>query len=180
MMSLRAADALSAARQSPCNKRLLRSARNDANKMNLDVSQREFREKIIECFRTELAEHLATLRNGLDAVESGTIHGEERATTLHTIRRAAHTMKGAARAVGVTIVEQMARSLENVLYALETGTLEASRDLFHACRQMIEAIQVVKITYENNEIIPPHQATQALMELEKLWNPDVALKGIKP
>jgi two-component system chemotaxis sensor kinase CheA len=148
--------------------------------MNHDVFQHDFRKKIIECFRTELAEHLQTLHNGLDAIESGKVKGEERAATLHIIYRAAHTMKGAARTVGVTIVEQMAHSLEGVLYALDTGTLEASRELFHACRQTLEAIQVVQITYENNEIIPPYQAALALMELEEFWNPEIALKGIKP
>ena len=109
----------------------------------------------------------------------GTAKGETRAVTLHTIYRAAHTMKGAARTVGVTIVEQMARSLESVLYALEAGTLLPSRELFKACHQVLEAIRHVQITYENNEVIPPYQATQALMELEELWNPGIALEGIK-
>lgn len=137
-----------------------------------------FREKIIDCFRTELTEHLQTLHNGLNAIEMGTAKGEQRAVTLHLIYRAAHTMKGAARTVGVTIVEQMARSLESVLYALETGTLQASRELFHACHQVLEAIQAVQITYEKNEVIPPYQSIQALMELEELWNPGIALEGI--
>lgn len=119
-----------------------------------DDSQRAFREKIMDCFRTE------------------------RAAALHKLFRAAHTMKGAARTVGVTIVEQMARALEGVLDAVEKGTLQPSRELFHACRQILEAIQVVQITYENGEITPPYQATQALMELEELWNPGIALQGI--
>ena len=148
--------------------------------MNRDVLQQDFRRRIIDCFRTELAEHLHTLEDGLNAIEQGIVKGEERAATLHNIYRAAHTMKGAARAVGVTIVEQMARALESALYAVKTGTLPPSRELFQACHQMLEAIRVVHITYEKNEIVPPHQATQALMELEELWNPEIALKGIKP
>ena len=147
--------------------------------MNPDASQRAFRERIIDCFRTELAEHLQTLEDGLDAIEMGTVKGEERAATLHRIYRAAHTMKGAARTVGVTIVEQMARALESALYALEKGTLFPSRELFKACHQVVEAIQVVHITYEKNELVPPYQATMALMELEELWNPDIALQGIR-
>ena len=43
---------------------------------------------------------------------------------------------------------------------------------------MLEAIQAVQITYENNEVLPPYRAVQALMELEKLWNPGIALEGI--
>jgi two-component system chemotaxis sensor kinase CheA len=152
--------------------------------MKDDTSQRAFREKIIDCFRTELVEHLQTLDNGLNAIEQGTVKSEERAAILHKIYRAAHTMKGAARAVGVTIVEQMARALESALYALEAGTLQPSRELFHACHQMLEAIRVVQITYENNEVVPPYQATMALMELEELWNPQIALQSaaqvIKP
>jgi two-component system chemotaxis sensor kinase CheA len=146
--------------------------------MNSDAAQQEFRKKIIDCFRTELAEHLRTLNDGLDAIEMGRVKGEERAATLHRVYRAAHTMKGAARTVGVTIVEQMARSLESIFYAIDTNTLQPSREIFQACRQVFEAIRVVQITYENNEIVPPHQAVQALMELEEIWNPEIALKGI--
>jgi chemotaxis protein histidine kinase CheA len=144
--------------------------------MNLEASQREFREKIIDCFRTELAGHLKTLDSGLTAVEAGNLQGEELTNVLHTTYRAAHTLKGAARTVGVTIVEQMARSLENVLYALKMGVMESSEELFQACRQTLAAIRVVQITYENNEIIPPYQATLALMELDELWNPQIAMQ----
>jgi chemotaxis protein histidine kinase CheA len=116
------------------------------------------------------------LDNGLDAIEMGIVKGEERAKTLHGIYRAAHTMKGAARTVGITIVEQMARALESALDAVEKGTLLPSRELFHACRQTLDGIRVVQITYENGEVTPPYQATQALMELEQLWNSDIALR----
>ena len=137
-----------------------------------------FRKQIIDCFRTELAEHIQTLKDGLTTIELGSAQSEERAAVLHKIYRAAHTMKGAARTVGATIVEQMARALESVLDAMEKGTLQPTQELFHACRQTLEAIQVVQITYENGEVTPPHQATQALMELEELWNPRIALQGI--
>jgi len=147
--------------------------------MTDEASKQAFREKIIDCFRTELADHIRTLDKGLDAIETGVVKSEERAATLKTMHRAAHTLKGAARAVGVTIVEQMARALESALDALQKGTLLPSRELFYACHQILEAIQVVQITYENNEVTPPYQATMALMELEELWNPEIALKGIR-
>jgi two-component system chemotaxis sensor kinase CheA len=144
--------------------------------MDREASEREFRKKIIACFRTELAEHLSALEDGLNAIEAGTVKGGERAAVLHNIYRAAHTLKGAARTVGVTIVEQMARALESALYALETGTLAPSRELYQACHQMLEAIRVVQFSYENNEVVPPPEATLALMELEELWNPKIALR----
>lgn len=128
----------------------------------------KIREQIISSFRAELAEHLQTLNNGLLAIEQGTISGEERTETLRAIFRAAHSLKGAARAVGITIVEQMSHSLESVLDALQKDALQPSQELFNACYQTIDAIQLVQEAYEKGETTPPFQATQAIFALEAL------------
>ena len=73
------------------------------------------REQLISSFRVELSEHVQTMNNGLLALEQGTVEGEQRKTTLEDIFRAAHSLKGASRAMGVTMVEQLAHALESVL-----------------------------------------------------------------
>jgi two-component system chemotaxis sensor kinase CheA len=128
----------------------------------------KIREQIISSFRAELAEHLQTLNNGLLAIEQGAIAGDERVETLRSIFRAAHSLKGAARAVGITIVEQMSHSLESVLDALQKGTLQPSQEMFNAAYQTIDAIQLVQEAYEKGETTPPFQATQAIFALEAL------------
>jgi two-component system chemotaxis sensor kinase CheA len=128
----------------------------------------QIREQIISSFRAELAEHLQTLNGGLLAIEQGTVQGEECTETLRTIFRAAHSLKGAARAVNVTIIEQMAHALESVLDALQKDTLKPSQEVFTAAYQMLDAIQLVQEAYEKGETTPPFQATQAIFALEAL------------
>jgi two-component system chemotaxis sensor kinase CheA len=119
------------------------------------------------------------------AIEQGAAQGDERVETLRAIFRAAHSMKGAARAVGITIVEQMAHALESVLDALQKDTLQPSQELFNAAYQTLDAIQLVQEAYEKGETTPPVQAMQAIIALQGLLtaphpSPLPAGEGIKP
>ena len=77
------------------------------------------REQLISSFRAELAEHVQTMNDGLLILEQGTVEDEQRKTVLENIFRAAHSLKGASRAMGVTTVEQLAHALESVLDDLQ-------------------------------------------------------------
>jgi two-component system chemotaxis sensor kinase CheA len=124
------------------------------------------REQLISSFRAELAEHVQTMNDGLLILEQGTVEGEQRKTVLENIFRAAHSLKGAARAMGVTMVEQLAHGLESALDDLQNGVIQQTTRLFTACYRAVDAIQVVQTTYEAGEITPPVEALQALAELE--------------
>ena len=69
--------------------------------------------------------------------------------------------------MGVTMIEQLAHALENVLDDLQRGVIEPTTELFTACYRAIDAIQVVQKTYEGGELTPPAQALQALANLEQ-------------
>ncbi len=128
----------------------------------------KIREQLISSFRIELAEHLQTLTDGLLALEQGAVTGEERQATLESIFRAAHSLKGASRAVGVTMVEQLAHALESTLDAMQRDTIKPTPELFTTCYQALDAIQGVQTAYETGELTPPPQALQALADLESL------------
>lgn len=125
------------------------------------------RQQIISSFRAELAEHVQTLNDGLLALEQQRVSGTEREETLGNLFRAAHSLKGAARAVGVNAIEQLAHALEDVLGALQHQKLDQSSGLFNACYQAIDAIQLTQSAYEAGEVTPPSQALKALMALEE-------------
>ena len=78
----------------------------------------KIREQLINSFRAELSEHVQTMNDGLLALEQGRVKDSERESLLGDIFRAAHSLKGAARAIGVTVVEQLAHALEGVLDGL--------------------------------------------------------------
>ncbi len=126
----------------------------------------KIREQLISGFRAELADHVQTMNNGLLAVEQRQVEGEQRQTLLEDIFRAAHSLKGAARAVGVTAVEQLAHALEDILANMQQDTLELTPALFTTCYRALDAIQAVQAAYESGETTPPTQALQALADLE--------------
>jgi two-component system chemotaxis sensor kinase CheA len=139
----------------------------------------KIREQIISSFRAELVEHIQTMTNGLLAIEQERVAGDQRQTMLEDTFRAAHSLKGAARAVGVTIIEQLAHSLESVLDALQCGSLQSTR-LFSACYETLDAIQAVQAAYEAGETTPPARAMQALTSLEQFCPHQAPEKGLPP
>jgi len=128
----------------------------------------KIREQLISSFRAELTEHIQTMTDGLLALEQGRVVSNERQDTLETVFRAAHSLKGAARAVNVTVVEQLAHSLENVLDAMQQGTIAPTSELYTACYRALDAIQAVQAAYEAGETTPPLEAVIALADLEAL------------
>lgn len=126
------------------------------------------RERLLNSFRAELQEHLQTMTDGLLALEQQTIVGDARQATHEDIFRAAHSLKGAARAIGVTMVEQLAHALEDVLDALRHAKLAPTADLYTGCYQALDAIQEVHTAYEAGAITPPVAAMQALLNLQHL------------
>ena len=126
----------------------------------------KIREQIINSFRAELVEHVQTLNDGLLALEQNKITGKEREDLLGNVFRAAHSLKGAARAVGVGAVEQLAHALEDVLGLMQRGEANLSSDLFTACYQALDAIQAIEAVYEAGEVTPPAEALTALAGLD--------------
>ncbi len=126
----------------------------------------KIREQIINSFRAELVEHVQTLNDGLLALEQNKITGLEREDLLGNVFRAAHSLKGAARAVGVGAVEQLAHALEDVLGLMQRGEASQTPDLFTACYHALDAIQAVEAVYEAGEVTPPAEALTALVGLD--------------
>ncbi len=129
------------------------------------------REQLLSSFRAELAEHVQTMTDGLLALEQGTVAASERQSTLETIFRAAHSLKGAARAVGVTVIEQLAHALESILDGLQHERIELTAELANSCYAALDAVQAVQAAYEAGETTPPLQAMQALVGLEPFLSP---------
>jgi two-component system chemotaxis sensor kinase CheA len=125
----------------------------------------KIREQIINSFRAELAEHVQTMNQGLLSLEQKTVAGQERQERLADVFRAAHSLKGAARAVGVNAIEQLAHALEDVLGGLQHDLLAESHGLYTACFQAVDAIQAVQAAYEAGDTTPPAVSLQALAGL---------------
>lgn len=130
---------------------------------------KEIREQLLNSFRAELAEHIQVMTDGLLKIEqasSGSASVEQE--VLDTTFRAAHSLKGAARAMGVTAIEQIAHAQESILDGLRRGTMRPLPEMFSTMYQALDAIQMVQSHYEAGETSPPVQALSTLLALEKV------------
>lgn len=82
--------------------------------------EEEFLRTLQATFKVEAAEHLEAIGSGLLALEKIADAGAQR-PFVETIFRAAHSLKGAARAVGFTEVELLCQSLESLFAAWKRG-----------------------------------------------------------
>lgn len=81
----------------------------------------EFLRKLLVTFRTEAGEHLEAMSSALLALEAATAN--RRAEIVEQIFREAHSLKGAARAVNFSDVEQICHALESLFSALKSGRI---------------------------------------------------------
>ncbi|SFN98584.1 hybrid sensor histidine kinase/response regulator [Nitrosospira briensis] len=99
----------------------------------------EFLKKLLSTFRVEAEVHLQAIGSGLLALERTPL-AEQSATIVETIFRAAHSLKGAARAVNLTQVEAVCRSLENVFSAIKDRRVVISSPLIDLLLQATDAL----------------------------------------
>jgi two-component system, chemotaxis family, sensor kinase CheA len=103
----------------------------------------EFLKALRATFRVEAAEHLAEIATGLVALEKSP-DAPARLGVLETIFRAAHSLKGAARAVDFNEIESLCQSLESLFAAWKreaaTPTPSSLDTAHHALDRMMAAI----------------------------------------
>jgi two-component system chemotaxis sensor kinase CheA len=97
------------------------------------------RQELRALFLIELGEHCQVLTHAFLGLEKEP-PAEERQLLLGEAFRAAHSLKGAARAVGLSPVESLAHALEAVLADLQHGRLSLTPALFDRLYAVVDAI----------------------------------------
>ncbi len=103
----------------------------------------EFLAQLLETFRGEAQEHLAEISAGLLLLEQDTITPDEFRKTIESVFRETHSLKGAARAVGLHDIENLCQQQEGVFSAIKKGTLTLKAgefDLFHDVIRTLERL----------------------------------------
>ncbi|HSB61646.1 MAG TPA: Hpt domain-containing protein, partial [Vicinamibacteria bacterium] len=85
------------------------------------------RSRLMSTFKVEAEDHLRTITTLFLALDRGLPPGEVPAA-VETAFRAVHTLKGAARSVGLAGVETTCRSLESLLSRIKAGEADLTRD----------------------------------------------------
>ncbi|HLA42842.1 MAG TPA: Hpt domain-containing protein, partial [Aggregatilineales bacterium] len=95
-----------------------------AGDSSLDVLMQE----LLQMFAVEAVEHLTTLSQSLMALEKD-LPEERHKTELNAAFRAAHSLKGSARALELMEIEGVSHEAEAVLSAVRSGSLHMNSDI---------------------------------------------------
>lgn len=117
---------------------------------------------LLSIFWVEVSEYLESLNAALLKVEM--VSGEEAHALLREMNRVAHSMKGAARAVGISVIETIAHYMEEVFSAALDGGLKLSPDVCDTLYDGLDLIQNVMGGQDNN----PETVATVLTRLEQV------------
>ncbi|HLF97518.1 MAG TPA: response regulator [Methylococcaceae bacterium] len=101
---------------------------------------REFQEHLFDIFKTEAREHLGALSSLLLELENPQAAAQCR-EHLEVLFREAHSLKGAARAVGFGEIETVCQALESLLSRLKREELGLSPVLFNLLHQALDCLE---------------------------------------
>ena len=128
------------------------------------------RERLLEAFQIEYREHLEAIRGLLDDL-SQRAEGSGIAQLDETFRRA-HSLKGAARAVDLPPVEQIAHRLESLFSRIRGGEIKLGPEVIAVIGRVLDTIE--DWVAAHGAAAPLPDTTAALSELEAL------LAGCRP
>ncbi|MEZ0168337.1 response regulator [Microvirga sp. TS319] len=94
----------------------------------------DIRQQLQAAFEVEHREHLQAIRHALDSADPGTID-------LADVFRRAHSLKGAARAVDLPAVEEIAHRLEALFARVMDGQLHLDQTTLADVRSSLDAIE---------------------------------------
>jgi two-component system chemotaxis sensor kinase CheA len=104
---------------------------------------------LLSIFWVEVGEYLQSLNAALLQVEMTT--GEDSKKLLREMNRVAHSMKGAARAVGISLIETIAHYMEEVFGAAMKDGIRLSPEVCDTLYDGLDLIQNVMDGEENNQ-----------------------------
>ncbi|HEX4086235.1 MAG TPA: hybrid sensor histidine kinase/response regulator [Chthoniobacteraceae bacterium] len=131
--------------------------------------------RLLAMFQVEAQEHLQTIASGLVDLERS-----PNPALLETIFRAAHSLKGAARAVNVTDVEGVCQALESVFAAMKRGEIIPTAQLFDALHASVDALG--KLLHSPEGTPRPHvtDVVHAMQEALKPGAPAAGSRAVIP
>ena len=105
----------------------------------MNVQDAEFFKELLSMFRMETEEHIQTIKSGLQQLEKEPV-SEKKAEILEVVFRAAHSLKGAARTVGLVDIEPVGLSLEGLFSSMRQKDILLSEELFSMLYEVVDKL----------------------------------------
>lgn len=142
---------------------LPRQERGDVLGKLMDI---EFKKRLLATFRDETKEHLSAISDGLLALEKAA-EPERQQAILETVFREAHSLKGAARAVGMGGIESLSHALEGVFAGFRRQAVAPSPDLFDLLHRTTDTIGTLLLAGDSGGTIPVRDLIVTLEQTAK-------------
>lgn len=122
----------------------------------------KLRQRLLQVFQAEHAEHLRAMRQFLEQAENKGITEE----ALNTAFRHAHSLKGASRAVDLPLLQTLAHHIESVLARVQSGKLTLEPDVFVILHQVLDLSEKWLQALQQQQSLP--ETHRVLNAIEKL------------
>lgn len=125
----------------------------------------EFRKHLFSVFTVEAKDHIRSLTVGLLELEKE-LPSDKYVSVVETIYRSAHSLKGAARAINLSGVEELCQSLETVFSTMKQKGIRLSPELFDALHSAVGRIDSLLASSEDEETIMLSEVIQRVNSLQ--------------
>jgi two-component system chemotaxis sensor kinase CheA len=106
----------------------------------VSISDDEIRQAISETFRIEADEHIQAINRLLLRLEQGAV--QDLNACLDEIAREAHTLKGGASILGLTLIQETAHCMEEVFEVLRDASRETPPELFDLLYSALDRLAI--------------------------------------
>jgi two-component system chemotaxis sensor kinase CheA len=108
----------------------------------MDIKEEGFFKELLNIFKIETQEHIQAMRTGIRDLDAsqGTDRQLEVAEAVH---RAAHSLKGAARTIGLSDVEPICQSLETFFGILKRQKVSLPPDLIQMLNRSVQNLETL-------------------------------------
>jgi len=113
----------------------------------MNIQDAEFFKELLAMFKLESKEHLATIDSGLNELEEMP-SSEKRKEILETVFRAAHSLKGAARTVGLVDIEPFGQSLESLFGVLKQKEINMTAQIYQLLHSTVDNLGTLIFTMD--------------------------------
>lgn len=119
------------------------------------MNESDLKKTLLNIFKQEASERLLSMSNCIITIENKG-PGESSSDILKVIYREAHSIKGAARSIGLVGIEKLFQNIESVFYDMINGKISSSTPLFDL---LIEITRELRSMVVSDEIETPDNAS---------------------
>ena len=106
----------------------------------MDKSDSDFFRELISVFKIESEEHIQTIKTGLSEIENSSPDGAALDEILERVHRAAHSLKGAARTIGLTDIEPVCQAMESIFSVYKRKRIAPASEITVLMQQAVDQL----------------------------------------